>query len=160
MRIWFDTEFIEDGRTIELISIGMFREDGASLYFENAECDLSRACPWVQENVIPHLSGGAARASRATIAQAIVDFAGESPEFWGYFADYDWVVLCQLYGRMVDLPRGWPMFCRDVQQWRMDLGSPELPPAVQPAHNAYADAFWTYRAWRELFNLTLETKNV
>lgn len=31
-------------------------------------------------------------------------------------ADYDWVVLCQLYGTMMDLPKGWPMYCRDVKQ--------------------------------------------
>lgn len=30
MRIWFDTEFIEDGKTIDLISIGLVREDGAN----------------------------------------------------------------------------------------------------------------------------------
>ena len=29
MRIYFDTEFIEDGRTIDRLSIGMVREDGA-----------------------------------------------------------------------------------------------------------------------------------
>lgn len=29
MKIWFDTEFIEDGKTIDLISIGMVREDAA-----------------------------------------------------------------------------------------------------------------------------------
>jgi len=30
MKIWFDTEFYEDGRTIDLISIGLVREDGHS----------------------------------------------------------------------------------------------------------------------------------
>ena len=34
MKIWFDTEFIEDGKTIDLISIGMVRQDSATLYFE------------------------------------------------------------------------------------------------------------------------------
>ena len=28
MKIFFDTEFIEDGKTIELLSIGLVREDG------------------------------------------------------------------------------------------------------------------------------------
>lgn len=57
MRIWFDTEFIEDGKTIDLLSIGMVREDGKVLYFEPRECDRSKASPWVMENVIAHLEG-------------------------------------------------------------------------------------------------------
>ena len=58
MRIWFDTEFIEDGKTIDLISIGAVREDGRQFYAENAECDLGRASPWVVAHVFPHLSSG------------------------------------------------------------------------------------------------------
>ena len=51
MRVFFDTEFIEDGRTIDLISIGMARQDGRTYYAEVGETDLSRASPWVRENV-------------------------------------------------------------------------------------------------------------
>lgn len=28
------------------------------------------------------------------------------PEFYGYYSDYDWVVFCSLFGRMIDLPKG------------------------------------------------------
>lgn len=28
MKFWFDTEFIEDGKTIDLLSIGVIAEDG------------------------------------------------------------------------------------------------------------------------------------
>lgn len=45
MRIWFDTEFIEDGKTIDLISIGLVRDDGSELYHENGACRLGRASP-------------------------------------------------------------------------------------------------------------------
>lgn len=37
-------------------------------------------------------------------------------EFYGYYADYDWVLLCSLFGRMIDLPKGFPMYCRDLKQ--------------------------------------------
>ena len=37
-------------------------------------------------------------------------------EFYGYYADYDWVVFCWLFGRMIDLPTGFPMFCIDLKQ--------------------------------------------
>jgi hypothetical protein len=108
-RIWFDTEFIEDGKTIDLISIGMVREDGATYYAENGRCDHKRADPWVVENVLSHLQFGDAVKSPERIAREIVGFVGENPEFWAYYADYDWVVLCRLFGRMIDLPDGWPM---------------------------------------------------
>lgn len=38
------------------------------------------------------------------------------PKFYGYYADYDWVLFCSLFGRMIDLPKGFPMFCRDLKQ--------------------------------------------
>lgn len=40
----------------------------------------------------------------------------DSIEFYAYYADYDWVVFCQLFGRMIDLPKGFPMYCRDIKQ--------------------------------------------
>jgi hypothetical protein len=37
-------------------------------------------------------------------------------EFYGYYADYDWVVFCWLFGKMIDLPKGFPMYCKDLKQ--------------------------------------------
>lgn len=37
-------------------------------------------------------------------------------EFYGYYADYDWVLFCSLFGRMIDLPNGFPMYCKDLKQ--------------------------------------------
>lgn len=39
-----------------------------------------------------------------------------SIEFYGYYADYDWVLFCSLFGTMMDLPKGFPMYCRDLKQ--------------------------------------------
>jgi len=150
MRIWFDTEFIEDGKTIDLLSIGMVREDGSTFYAENAEANLDKASDWVWKNVIPHLRGDAALLKRKDIAAAIVEFAGEKPEFWAYYADYDWVALCQLYGTMMDLPGGWPKFCLDVKQAAVMAGSPKLPPDPPDEHFALADAEWARSAWQSL----------
>jgi hypothetical protein len=142
MRFYLDTEFNERGPAypIELISIGIVREDGREFYgvlsdgWDEAHCN-----GWVRANVLPHLGPGK-RLSRADAARAIVLFCGEKPEFIGYFADYDWVVLCQLFGTMMDLPKGWPMFCRDVKQWCCDVGNPKLPRQSGTAHNALDDA--------------------
>ncbi|MCK1445448.1 3'-5' exoribonuclease [Bradyrhizobium sp. 48] len=153
MKIWFDTEFIEDGKTIDLISIGMVSEDGNTFYAENSECDRDRASPWVKENVFPHLRGGSFLWNRRDMAEYIVAFAGKKPEFWAYYADYDWVVLCQLFGTMMELPEGWPMYCRDVKQFCDDLGNPKLPAQASQEHAALADAIWTKEAWQFLTTL-------
>jgi len=160
MRYWLDTEFIEDGRTIDLLSIGIVAEDGREFYAENTEADLGEANDWVREHVLPQLGRPAltshfgGRVSRAELRLDVEEFCNPSrygkPEFWGYYADYDWVVFCQLFGTMVDLPKGWPMYCRDLKQWTDELGNPALPEQGKGEHHALADARWNRQAWEFL----------
>lgn len=152
MRFWFDTEFIEDGRTIDLLSIGIVAEDGRTYYAEPLEADWSRASPWVQENVIPFMEGK--RTPRKLIADQIKEFCGEKPVFWAYYADYDWVALCQLYGTMMDLPEGWPKYCRDVKQLADSIGNPIFKRLTGQTHHALDDALWV----RD-FHVFLEAEN-
>lgn len=146
MKFWFDTEFIEDGRTIDLLSIAIVSEDGRELYRE-FDVDHRRASQWVRDNVITNMWGDAFVLPRAEVAKEIRAFCGEKPELWAYYADYDWVALCQLFGTMMDLPKGWPMYCRDVKQLCDDLGNPKLPEQTSTEHHALADAHWTREAW-------------
>ena len=150
MKYFLDTEFIEDGRTIDLISIGVVAEDGREYYAEVLRVDWSKANQWVLDNVKPHLAGGHARLQRSTIAADLVNFVGERPEFWAYYADYDWVAVCQLYGTMMDLPKTWPMFCMDLKQLAVHLGDPRLPQQESIEHHALADARWNRDVWRWL----------
>jgi hypothetical protein len=149
MKFWMDTEFMEDGRTIELLSIGIVRVDGAEYYAVNAEADVSMANDWVKQNVLPHLDFTKAKARKNIRDEVLefVTFAGKKPEIWGYYADYDWVVFCQLFGRMVDLPKGLPMYCRDVKQLAVFVGDPELPKQKSIEHHALHDARWTRDAY-------------
>lgn len=149
-RIWFDTEFIEDGTTIDLISIGMVREDGAEYYAETDQWIPGKASQWVKDNVLVHLRGGDAIKPRDVIAREIVEFVGDDPEFWGYYADYDWVALCQLYGTMMSIPDGWPKFCLDIKQTCVGLGDPRLPKQGKDEHHALSDARWNRMAWEFL----------
>lgn len=155
MKYWYDTEFIEDGKTIELISIGIVAEDGRELYAENSEADLSRADGWVKENVIAHLQRTSnVLATREEIKHALVGFFSPlhfgKPEFWGYYSAYDHVALCQLFGKMIALPKGWPMYTRDIKQWADQLGDPQLPKQEGAEHHALADAHWNRQAWEFL----------
>ncbi len=42
MKYFLDTEFIEDGKTIDLISIGIVDKNGNCIYLINGNCDFSK----------------------------------------------------------------------------------------------------------------------
>src|SRR5438445_4663261 len=54
-RFFLDTEFNEDGKSTELISIGIYCEDGRSFYGQSIEFNCYRPDPWVKEHVLPWL---------------------------------------------------------------------------------------------------------
>jgi hypothetical protein len=56
-RFALDTEFIEDGRTIDLVSIALVAEDGRELYAVSSKFSQAKllANPWLAENVWPSL---------------------------------------------------------------------------------------------------------
>lgn len=160
VRYFLDEEFIERPCTIDLLSVALVRQDGKSLYRVNADADLSKACPWVTENVLPRLYAdpwsdpGQVRATRAKIAQDVLTFVregGGEPEFWTWYGDYDWVGFCWLFGKMIDLPEGFPMFALDLRQttWQFNIPRAALPPDPKVEHNAWHDAMWLKDAWLE-----------
>lgn len=156
MRIFLDTEFEEDGKTIMPISIGMVKQSGSSLYLE-LEFDEERANrnDFVRENVLPHLRNGE-RLTKLEARDRILGFVGRPKEleFWAYYADYDWIVLCQIFGRMVDLPFFFPKFCFDLQQHYVLHAEPigvEKPPQPENQHDALADALWNREFYLRMF---------
>jgi len=91
------------------------------------------------------------------IVQEIQEFVGEEPIFWGYFADYDWGVFAWQFGRMIDLPKGFPMYCRDLKQ-KLDtiaeneelpletiMAHPSYPQVTENEHHALADVEWNLK---------------
>jgi len=89
-----------------------------------------------------------------------------NPEFYGYYSDYDWVVFAWLFGKMIDLPSGFPMLSYDLKQimdekaekWRLQKlkngdnytfehclkvmkGFKNYPKQTN-SHNALSDARW------------------
>ncbi len=92
-------------------------EDVAALY----EVD-----PWLIDNVYRHLAYDSTQWQnrqqvKASLAEWLKDMQGtdKTMEFWGYFADYDWVLFSQIFGRMIDLQsviKQLPMLCMDIKQ--------------------------------------------
>ncbi len=176
MRIFFDCEFEERGceLPIVLISIGLVREDGEELYLIN-EASISNVMrnPWLSVNVRPSLpiredgpfiyEWDASHpeyphvTNRDAIADLVRKFITECSdvELWGYFAAYDHVALCQLFGSMTDLPAGIPMFTCDIQQMVKMLADAgigvDLPPQPEVSHHAMWDARWNQKAFGRIY---------
>lgn len=211
MKYFIDTEFIEGfperkkwekgdkkmRHFIDLISIGIFSEDGREYQAISNEYKYKDASDWVKENVILPLYistvHGDARnhftvdnfqsaygKSNNTIAEEVKAFAygpndPHSIEFYGYYADYDWVLFCSLFGKMIDLPKGFPMYCRDLKQmldecyvyqenaypnetrlesWLKFVKNHPKYPVQKDEHNALADAKWN----KDLYDFIVQKK--
>lgn len=70
------------------------------------------------------------------------------PEFWGYYSSYDWVVFCWIFGTMIELPKGFLMYCFDIVQLAKN-NNIDLPPCID-GHNALEDARWTKSAYFQI----------
>ena len=172
-RYFYDTEFLEDGKTIELISIGIVSDDGREYYAVSSDLPIERIRKddWLLRNVmtslpvneprtlqqyVEHSPNHHPRPSVSTldvnrrdsrvrpewvIANEVRDFllASGAVELWADYAAYDHVVLCQLWGRMIGLPKGLPMYTNDLQQRLRHLGGPR-PELESDNHNALDDA--------------------
>lgn len=172
MRYFYDCEFLEDGRTIDLASIGIVAEDGREYYAVNANVHWERLgkpeFEWVRDNVWKHLpTSGPGQLSlnrynpdvkeKRKIAEEVKQFLWYGyaypvpghpepvgkPELWADYPAYDHVALCQLWGRMIDLPNGLPMRTNCLSQLAESLGIKESSfpqQAESTKHHALYDA--------------------
>lgn len=194
---------------IDLISIGIHSEDGRSLHLISSEYNYNDADDWVKEKVIKplyidtvhgehrnHLSvsnfhkeyGATSKYISTKVAMFMNCYedslfwrAPPGIEVYGYYADYDWVLFCSLFGRMIDLPKGFPMYCKDLKQsldeWVNGLTNSDFfshyhkekqltfeeklklvkegnvkYPKQTNEHNALADAKWNYELYKFIQN--------
>jgi hypothetical protein len=175
MKYFFDTEFIEWAGGIDLVSIGIVSENGDTYYAENTTFDQRNADQWVIDNVLAKLeywgnplsskgygniSTKGARGSLCTEAFATevqisntilgwMDMVGPDrhPQFYAYYAAYDWVIFARLFGRLIDKPAHFPMWVRDLKQMMWERGlskewKQQICPDPEGEHNALVDAQW------------------
>jgi hypothetical protein len=87
------------------------------------------------------------------------EYKRTKPELYGYYSDYDHVVLCWLFGKMKDLPEFMPKFTLDVNQLKKDiqkltpikLEDYRSYPKNKNCHNALEDAKWTKKLFEFLY---------
>ena len=182
-RYFIDTEFIDDSKTIDLISIGIVSSDGREYYAQSRNFDEDAASHWVLHNVIyklPDCKAGDMDDHRffslekgcsepgcpwriyEQIKQEVLAFMDAekygTPELWGWCCAFDYVILSQLFGIMaVDWPQGWTHYIKDVQFLLDERGLTDdmLPPQEGTAHNALEDARYIRQLWE-----FLQTKEV
>ena len=181
----------EDGRTYYAISEEYNYNDASDWVKENVILPMYRELTpahkqFSGENNFHKYEGKA----NSQIAKEIIDFcrpisklakeAGvdmviepvDFPEFYAYYADYDWVVFCSIFGTMMDLPKGFPMYCKDLKQSfdykaeRLNKihgtplkstvdgikSSPQYPKQTNE-HNALDDARWNFELYKFLQSL-------
>lgn len=177
VKYFYDTEFLEDGYTVDLISIGMVNYDtGDTFYAVSSEFDTNRIAEnkWLMDNVMSSIdhetkiqymtAHGLPKMdlivtdknlmTRREMRDGILDFvSGTWPEFWAWYSAYDHVALCQLFGRMIDLPGKFPMFTEDIKSLHKRAGSPPMPQQPQGLHNALADAQFNVVRYNYLIGL-------
>jgi len=168
MKYFYDTEFIEDGTTIDFISIGIVAEDGREYYAVNANMPARRIRKheWLMANVVPQLPQGSGDRRNHIPATWVVDYhdplvkpkmqirdevrdfllSDGKPELWAWYCAYDHVVLAQLFGPMIELPEGIPMYTHDLRALIDYLPDDELPKQAGGVHNALEDARWVKQA--------------
>jgi hypothetical protein len=155
VRFFYDCEFIEDGTTIDLVSIGAVDERGREFYAVSTEFDPTRAIEWVRRNVLDKLPAPADPAWRSlerirTDLLAFLTEPEEPIELWAWMSAYDHVALAQLWGDMRALPRPIPRFTHELRQRWEDAGSPALPGIGSDQHDALADARHNLARWRAI----------
>lgn len=157
MRYFLDTEFIDSNQDLQLISIGIYAEDGRTLYMVSSEFDEALAGKWVKENVLPKL-GPNRPLKRGKMAWKIRNFLKDDKDisFYAYFGAYDWVLFCKIFKRMVNLPGHFPMFYFDLKQRLKERGltskwvEENAPQSKDGEHNALSDAKWNFKLYKAL----------
>lgn len=165
-KIFYDTEFLDDGRMIHLISLAMVPDDGAELYLINRDSPLKliSAHKWLCENVVPSLplkwtpAKGDYRLEwdedhpdyprvvpRVDMANTVRRYVlhRARPQLWAWFNAHDHVALTQLFGPMSNLPSGFPQRTNDIAQIVEQLDAwGRYPEQSAGKHNALDDARW------------------
>lgn len=162
MLVTYDTEFLDDGKTIETISFGMVTADDREFYAINGDADFDRILThdlsndgWLLKNVLeklPHTgedidweldTSHPSVLTKDALSFAVEEFLGETedPDLWAYYSATDHVAGYQLFGSMMEATRwhNWPMRTSCLKQEEVTLKRvgviPEnwAPPRQDPA---------------------------
>lgn len=155
MKYYYDFEFLDTGREVMPISIGVVAEDGREFYavWDDA-LDVCRMDEWLMGKVAPQLPIDpddnryldlSARDVKSSyeIREDLLKFFDEGDgkvELWGWFVAYDHLCLSQIWGKMIDVPAPIPQFSNDIRSLASWHDIKKFPVQVSGNHNALEDA--------------------
>ncbi len=150
MRYFIDAEYQwnPDEGTLYPLSIALVADDGREFYAVIDPLFRDDWSPFLVDRVLPVLAALGETTvmipteAKRQIAKLIGD---DTPEFWGDYSAFDYVVLSMLMGEFEDWPEGWPMHINDMQQDAIPSVASEIP------HNALSDARAVRDAWNHAF---------
>lgn len=160
VRYFYDFEFDESPEYgIKPISVGIVDEDGHELYLVNKEYDWNECKnDWLKEHVKPFVDQIPVYlyVTKKEMAKRILNFikpnATKDIKLYGYYSDYDHVCLCQLFGKMTDLPKDMPQYTIDLIQYinYFGINIDDLKITNTDEHDALADAKWNKQVYNAL----------
>jgi len=68
-----------------------------------------------------------------------------NPIFYGYYSAYDHVVFAWLFGKMIDLPNGFPMYTIDLKQMLDEIAEKTVKKTNETVHTTFP-----LKAWNKL----------
>ncbi len=123
MNLYYDSEFTGLHQASTLISMAFIADDGREFYAEFSDYNLEQCDDWIQKNVLEHThwlrAPGARRGSwtegeltcshgnsehnRQALTAWLAPYG--QIEVWADCPTWDWVLLCQLYGGALQIPK-------------------------------------------------------
>lgn len=117
-KIFLDTEFTGLHRNSTLISIGLVADSGEEFYAEFNDYDKRQHSPWLEEHVISKLQfkgddcflesdrSYSLKANKQRVAIELTAWLQQfgAIEIWADVLAYDWVLFCELFGGVLQLP--------------------------------------------------------
>lgn len=156
-------EVMENGITIELISLALVAENGRGVYVQNSSCDFTQADSETCKNVLSNLgyfdmaqrkpqNDPVPWARYEEIGRIVLAFLKQdtdpTPQFWAYYGAYDFVAFCQVFGP--HRPNNIPPYFHELRQALDAEGKYECTPPIELPRHALDRARWVKQTVAEM----------
>lgn len=159
---FLDTEFNDSPQGLQLISIGITDEHGNDYYAVTNEFTSETCNEWVKQNILPKLGDKKNWKSKLLIRDELIEYfnrtnyEGSRITIYGWYCSHDWLLFCNLFGGLINLPYKVNQASMDIRQICSFLALPINTAQPKDAHNALVDARWTRDLYRQMMVLCID----
>lgn len=123
MKVFFDTEFTGLHQNTTLLSIGLVKENGDIFYAQFTDYDENQVDEWISNNILKNMLFSYSECyknenltlnvayqyfvgNKQYIKERLLEWLEEDEiEFWSDCLSYDWVLLNELWGGALNIPK-------------------------------------------------------